>query len=70
MGSTNVDVRSYELDFEINAFIYDEDLAVRAREIFLEDEQFCEYLDLEAWRARPRWQKLKESIARTFSPLL
>ena len=70
VGSTNVDVRSYELDFEINAFIYDEDLAVRARDIFLEDEQFCEYLDLEAWRARSRRQKFRESFARTFSPLL
>ena len=70
VGSTNVDIRSYELDFEINAFIYDEDLAVKARDIFLEDEKFCEYLDLESWRARPRSQKLKESVSRTFSPLL
>ena len=70
VGSTNVDIRSYELDFEINAFIYDEDLAIQARNVFLEDEKYSEYLDIETWRSRSRAQKSKESFARLFSPLL
>lgn len=70
VGSSNVDIRSYELDFEINAFIYDEDLAVKAKDIFLEDEKSCDRVTLEQWQARARFQKFRESLARPLSPLL
>lgn len=70
VGSTNVDIRSYELDFEVNAFIYDEDLAIKARDIFLEDEKDSEMITLESWQRRSRFQKIKESLARPLSPLL
>lgn len=70
VGSTNVDIRSYELDFEVNAFIYDEDLAIKARDIFLEDEKDSDMITLESWQHRSRFQKIKESLARPLSPLL
>ena len=36
VGSTNVDFRSFEHNFEVNAFIYDTETALQMREIFLQ----------------------------------
>ena len=70
VGSTNLDIRSFEQDFEINAFIYDRDMAVRMRELFLQDQQNCSRVDPEAWARRPKPARFAESVARLFSPLL
>lgn len=70
IGSTNFDFRSFEQDFEINAFMYDPSLAVTYRDIFLRDQEACEQTDLESWMKRPMWYRIKESFARIFSPLL
>lgn len=70
IGSTNLDVRSFEQDFEMNAFIYDKSLAVSMKEIFLKDQNFSDEVNPEEWAARPRVEKIKESYARLFSPLL
>lgn len=70
IGSTNLDIRSFEQDFEINAFIYDRELAGRMRDIFLQDEADCRYLSLSEWENRPVIKRFWESFARLFSPLL
>lgn len=70
IGSTNLDVRSFEQDFEINAFIYDFNLAVQMKEIFLRDQDDCSWVTAEQWAYRPKLEKVKESVARLFSPLL
>ena len=70
IGSTNLDVRSFEQDFEINAFIYDSNLAVHMKEIFLRDQDDCSWVTAEQWAYRPKLEKVKESVARLFSPLL
>lgn len=70
IGSTNVDVRSYTLDFEINAYIYNEKLAAEMKAAFLRDQHDSEHTDLVRWNQRPSFQKFKESLARLFSPLL
>ncbi|HJV76772.1 MAG TPA: cardiolipin synthase [Paludibacter sp.] len=70
VGSTNMDERSFAQNFEANAFIYDPKTAVKLKELFLKDIESCEELTLEAWSARRRRQKLKESFARLFSPLM
>jgi cardiolipin synthase A/B len=70
VGSTNMDERSFAQNFEANAFIYDPKTAVKLKELFLKDVENCEELTLEAWSARKRRQKLKESFARLFSPLM
>ena len=41
VGSTNVDFRSFEHNFEVNAFIYDTETALQMREIFLQDQREC-----------------------------
>lgn len=70
IGSTNIDVRSFEQDFELNAFIYDRELSVKMRETFEKDEMSTRYISAEEWDSRPRFEKFKESFARLFSPLL
>ena len=70
-GSTNVDFRSFENNFEANAFIYDEGTALRMKRIFLRDEeQSVAWADLPR-RVHPKFGvRLWESITRLFSPLL
>jgi len=70
IGTTNMDIRSFEQNFEVNAFIYDENTAITLRNAFEQDIEFCEELDLEAWKKRRPIQRVKESFARLFSPVL
>ena len=70
IGSTNVDVRSYTLDFEINAYVYDRELALQMKEAFCKDREGAELVELAQWKKRSPFEKLKESLARLFSPLL
>ncbi len=70
IGSTNIDFRGFEQDFEITAFMYDESLAVQQRDIFLDDQKDAELIDPLEWDKRPRIDKAKESVARIFSPVL
>lgn len=70
IGSTNFDFRSFEQDFEINAFMYDESLATEYRDIFIKDQEACTMADIDSWTSRPMWDRVKESFARIFSPLL
>ena len=70
IGSTNLDIRSFEQDFEINAFIYDRDMAVRIRDCFLDDLSGCSQVFPDEWAKRPATVRFAESFARLFSPLL
>lgn len=70
IGSTNMDVRSYEQDFEINGFIYDGDIAVQMREAFIRDQESATIVDPERWAHRPLRKRFTESLARLLSPLL
>jgi cardiolipin synthase len=70
VGSTNMDFRSFEHNFEVNAFMYDSGTALRMKEIFLADQKDAELLQLKEWRLRPWYQKVKESVIRLFAPLL
>jgi cardiolipin synthase len=70
IGSTNMDFRSFEYNFEVNAFIYDEEKATEARNIYLDDLNDSRQIFPEVWKGRSKWMKFKESFARLFSPLL
>ncbi len=70
VGSCNLDERSFSLNFEANAFIYERKTAIQLKELFLSDIDNCEEVTLEVWTNRRRRQKLKESMARLFSPLM
>ncbi len=70
LGSTNFDARSFEQNFEVEAFVYDEDTGAIAREIFIEDQRNCEQIALKEWLKRPKTLRFIESLARLLSPLL
>lgn len=70
VGSTNMDFRSFEHNFEVNAFVYDKASVLRLKEIFLSDLKDARMIQLKAWRLRPWSQKVKESVIRLFAPLL
>ena len=70
-GSTNVDSRSFENNFESNAFFYDETVARRFRRIFLEDLGRSVPLSEKPGRMNPGFfPRLWESLTRLLSPLL
>ncbi len=68
-GSTNIDFRSFERNFEVNAFIYDERAAKNMKDAFLEDQKHCRLLNLETWETRSLWRRVAESSIRLVSPL-
>ena len=70
VGSTNMDFRSFEHNFEVNAFIYDVETALLMREIFLQDQRDCVQLHLKTWAKRPWYRKALESLVRLLAPLL
>ena len=70
IGTANMDVRSYEQNFEISAFIYDKRTAIRVKRSFKHDMKSCRLLNLNLWKSRKRMEKFKESLARLFSPML
>ena len=69
-GSTNMDFRSLEHNFEVNAFIFDRKMALVMKRIFLEDQNKCRLLNLHSWEERSKWRHLGESFIRLLSPLL
>ena len=70
VGSTNIDFRSFEHNFEVNAFIYDPALAHQLRAVFVDDQRRCLQLSLKKWERRPARRKALESFVRLLSPLL
>lgn len=69
-GSANMDFRSFEHNFEIDAFIYDRAFNARMAEIYLRDAAQCRTIDPAEWFRRPRTRRFAESCMRIFSPLL
>ena len=70
-GSTNVDFRSFENNFEANIFIYNEVEALRHKNIFLDDQRHSISLRRIKKRMRPPFLiHFWESVVRLFSPLM
>lgn len=71
VGSTNIDFRSFENNFEANAFIYDQKMARRLKEVFLQDVRDSVMLeDVKDLGHRSYFKQLWESLIRLVSPLL
>lgn len=70
VGTANWDVRSFKLNFEVNAFIYDTDFSEKMNTQFLEDMYHCQEITLNDFKNRSLFQKFKESISRLLSPIL
>ncbi|MDL2247149.1 cardiolipin synthase [Bacteroides sp. OttesenSCG-928-J23] len=70
VGSTNIDFRSFEHNFEVNAFMYDMESALILKDTFLQDQRECQMITLKKWSKRPLHQKATESVVRLLAPLL
>jgi cardiolipin synthase A/B len=70
VGTANMDIRSFDDNFEVNALIYDEDLCCELKNSFFDDLSDCLEADLGLHRKRSFKRKFIESFARIFSPLL
>lgn len=70
VGTANMDIRSFMINSEINAFIYDDETVEKLYQIFADDLTHCRTLDFEQFRRKSLWQHGKESFCRLFSPLL
>lgn len=70
IGTANMDIRSFELNFEVNAFIYSEEVSKKQRIIFEKDITNSKEITLDMYNSRPRFIKIKESVSRLLSPLL
>lgn len=70
-GSSNIDFRSFEHDFECNAFFYDADMATRLKAVFQRDENDCIPLEQsKRFANRSFLRRLWESLVRLLSPLM
>ncbi len=70
IGSANFDFRSFEHNFEINAFVYHQPFARQMKRLFMDDLKNCEEINPVKWLKRPLAKRLIESFLRLFSPLL
>ena len=70
VGSSNMDIRSFELNFEINAFMYDANIVKELKAAFIEDMKVSKELTEERYEQRSNWIKFKQSIAKLASPIL
>lgn len=69
-GTANMDIRSFELNFEVNATIYDEETTEHLEAIFLDDLVNCREVTREIYRARGLCVRIREQGSRLLSPLL
>ena len=70
VGTANMDNRSFTLNFEVNAFIYDESVARSLKQAFINDMKVSSRLTEERYEQRSTWIKFKEGISQLLSPIL
>lgn len=70
VGTANIDVRSFRLNFEVNAFLYNERLAQQLSDIFETDMELSREITMEEYLKRPMHIRFKESVSRLLSPIL
>lgn len=70
IGTANFDYRSFDMNFEINAVIYDHETARILSQSFYTDLENADKIDPEQFHARPLFKQIPERIARLLSPIL
>ena len=70
IGTANFDNRSFDLNFEINAIVYDEQIATEISNLFEKDISFSTQILAEEWSKRPLFRKLMEKVLHIFSSLV
>ncbi len=70
VGSCNMDVRSFRLNYEVNAVFYDEQLTLQLKEQFYRDRESCREITIEHLKGISLPARFRNSFCRIFSPLL
>lgn len=70
VGTANIDVRSFRLNFEVNAFLYDVDIANQLVEAFQQDIKLSTQMTRSLYERRSVGVRFKESVSRLLSPIL
>lgn len=70
VGTANFDPRSFNLNFEVNTFIYDPDLCQQLLAASAREERYARQLSAKALARIPRRRKLGQELARLFAPVL
>ncbi|OUM95199.1 MAG: cardiolipin synthase [Thermobacillus sp. ZCTH02-B1] len=70
VGTANIDNRSFRLNFEVNAFLFDSEVAGRLAALFEDDLADCVELTPDLYHNRPLVHKARESVARLLSPIM
>ncbi len=70
VGSGNWDIRSFSINYELNALVYDTTVAAEIEAGFERDRAACRRFDPDAYRAGSRLTRFRDSVARLVSPLL
>lgn len=70
VGSANIDMRSFWINFELTLFVYDAEFASILR--FMQQKYIAEseQIFLDRWRCRPAWKSLRDHAAQLLGPLL
>jgi cardiolipin synthase A/B len=66
IGSVNIDIRSFSINYELNAVLYSERLAKKLER----DLAYCTEFDAAAYKERKAARRFRDSLARLASPLL
>ncbi|MCH5343519.1 MAG: cardiolipin synthase [Acetatifactor sp.] len=69
-GTANMDIRSFALNFEVNAVVYNKEKARDMERTFWEDIPYCTQITRDSYAARSLWIRMKEQVCRLLSPLL
>lgn len=70
VGTVNLDIRSFYINFEVSAVIYDGKLCSELVDQFERDKMDSALFSMEQWRARPKWKRGVDSLCRLVAPLL
>lgn len=70
LGTTNFDIRSFKLNFEVNLFLYSREKARELQQVFLQDMRDSRLFTWEEYGQRTRLTRVKEAFSRLLSPVL
>ena len=70
VGTANLDYRSFNINSEINTYIFDEETALYYKDVFLRDLPLCDEVTAEKWSRRKWYNRFGERVMKLFAPLL
>jgi cardiolipin synthase len=70
VGTANMDLRSFDLNFEVSTLLYDTSVAQKIADSFFEDLKEAEELNPRLWNSRPLYIRMAEQVIRLISPFM